>query len=147
MAKRYHLTQGIRVANALTRALLRAGFPTGSTYLLSVQGRKSGRLLSTPVTLIEDKNQRWLVAPYGEVNWVRNARAAGQVTLSRGRHRETFALVELDPSESAPILQTYLRRVRVVQPYFDLTPDAPLASFEAEAAQHPVFLLVSSTAV
>ena len=82
MAKTYQLTPGRRLANTLMRALLRTGFQPGSTSLLTVNGRKSRRLLITPVTIVEEDGQRWLVAPYCEVNWVRNARAAGQVTLT-----------------------------------------------------------------
>jgi hypothetical protein len=54
--------------------------------------------------VIEHANQRWLVAPYGAVNWVRNARAVGQVTLTRGRRSETVRIVELGPEDSAPVL-------------------------------------------
>jgi hypothetical protein len=74
-----------------------------------VPGRKSGRTYSTPVILIEN-GQRWLVAPYGEVSWVRNARAAGQVTLSRGRRREEIKISEVGPP-------------------FDASPDSPLEAF------------------
>jgi deazaflavin-dependent oxidoreductase (nitroreductase family) len=109
-------------------------------YLLSVSGRRSGRTYTTPVILVEN-GERFLVAPYGEVGWVRNARAAGRVTLSRGRHRETVGIRQVAPGESAPVLRTYLRRVSVVRPFFDVSPDSPLEAFAAEAAQHPVFLI------
>jgi deazaflavin-dependent oxidoreductase (nitroreductase family) len=109
-------------------------------YLLSVSGRRSGRTYTTPVILVEN-GERFLVAPYGEVGWVRNARAAGRVTLSRGRHRETVGLRQVGPEESAPVLRTYLRRVSVVRPFFDVSPDSPLEAFAAEAAKHPVFLI------
>jgi deazaflavin-dependent oxidoreductase (nitroreductase family) len=76
-----------------------------------VSGRRSGRTYSTPVILIEN-GERWLVAPYGEVNWVRNARAAGRATLSSGRHRDQVKISEVGPQESAPVLRNYLRQVR-----------------------------------
>ena len=85
MAATYRLSRWRRLLNALVRTLLRAGLGPRHTYLLTVQGRRSGQRYSTPVTLVEEGTNRWLVAPYGEVSWVRNARAAGQVTLSRGR--------------------------------------------------------------
>jgi F420H(2)-dependent quinone reductase len=66
MAKTYQLTTGMKLVNTASRALLRIGLPLGSTYLLTVKGRKSGRLFTTPVTLIEDHERRWLVSPYGE---------------------------------------------------------------------------------
>jgi deazaflavin-dependent oxidoreductase (nitroreductase family) len=145
MAKRYQLSPIRKLVNTLAHALLRMGLPLGSTYLLTVKGRKSGRLLTTPVTLVEGNGQRWLVAPYGEVNWVRNARAAGQVTLTRGRHSETMSIVELGPAECAPVLKEYLGHVPVVRPFFDATPESPLEAFVAEASRHPVFYLASSS--
>ena len=139
MAQTYKLTFGRRLVNAFISALLRLGVKLPGTYLLSVAGRKSGKIHTTPVTLVEQSGQRWLIAPYGEVNWVRNARAAGRVTLRRGRQSETVTIVELGPQESAPVLKEYLKRVPIVRPYFDATPDSPLEAFVAEAARHPVF--------
>ncbi len=81
------------------------------------------------------------MAPFGEVNWVRNARIAGQVTLARRGHSETVSIIELGPEESAPVLQKYLTDVPYVQPYFDVQPDSPLEAFVAEAPRHPVFLI------
>jgi deazaflavin-dependent oxidoreductase (nitroreductase family) len=138
MAKTYRLGLARRLVNALVAGLLRAGLAGGHTYLLSVPGRRSGRIYSTPVILIED-GERWLVAPYGEVSWVRNARAAGRASLKRGRHREAITVSEVGPQESAPVLRAYLRQVRVVRPFFDASPDAPLEAFVAEAGRHPVF--------
>jgi hypothetical protein len=77
MAKTYRLTFGRRLLNRLVRALLRAGLGPRATYPPTVRGRTSGKPRSTPVTLVEGEGQRWLVAPYGVVGWVRNARAAG----------------------------------------------------------------------
>jgi deazaflavin-dependent oxidoreductase (nitroreductase family) len=94
---------------------------------------------STLVTLVEEDGQRWLVAPYGPVGWVHNARAAGQVQLSRGRRSETVRVKELAPEAAAPILKAYVERIPITRPYFDVTPDAPLAAFAAEAPEHSVF--------
>jgi hypothetical protein len=91
------------------------------------------------VTLVEEAGKRWLVAPYGEVGWVRNARAAKQVTLSRGRRFETVRIVELTAEDAAPVLKKYLARVAVVRPFFDVTPKSNLREFVAEASRHPVF--------
>ena len=147
MARTYRLTRWRRAVNALVRALLRVGLPVPHTYLLTVKGRKTGRLYTTPVTLVERGTQRWLVAPYGEVNWVRNARAAGQVTLSRGRRAETVRIQEVTPEEAAAILKEYLRQVPVVRPYFDVSPDDPVDAFVAEAPRHPVFRVVEPAVV
>jgi deazaflavin-dependent oxidoreductase (nitroreductase family) len=123
----------------MMRLLLRLGPAPRTTVLLTVPGRRSGRPRSTPVTLVEEDGQRWLVAPYGPVGWVHNARIAGRVQLSRGRRSETVRVKELAPEAAAPILKAYLERVPITRPYFDVTPDAPLAAFAAEAPQHPVF--------
>ena len=143
MASTYRLTPSRRAANRLVRLLLKLGLMPGPTYLLTVPGHRTGRPLSTPVTLVEDGNTRWLVAPYGDVAWVRNARAAGQITLSRGKRSETVPIRELSPAEAAPVLQRYITRVPITRPYFDAKPDSPLAAFIAEAPRHPVFALAS----
>jgi deazaflavin-dependent oxidoreductase (nitroreductase family) len=133
-----------RVFDGLVRALLRCGLGPRHTYLLTVRGRASGRVRSTPVTLVEDGGLRWLVAPYGEVAWVRNARAAGEVTLSRGWRSETVVAFELDAAEAAPVLKRYVREVPVTRPYFTVGPDAELGTFAGESARHPVFRLVTT---
>jgi deazaflavin-dependent oxidoreductase (nitroreductase family) len=139
MAATYRLGMWRRLLNALVRALLRMGLAPRHTYLLTVRGRRTGTRYPTPVTLVEEGTNRWLVAPYGEVSWVRNARAAGQVTLSRGRRPETVAVVELGPEEAAPVLKRYVTEVPITRPFFDATPDSPLETFAAEGHRHPVF--------
>ena len=139
MAATYHLSGWRRLLNGLVRILLRVGLAPRRTYLLTVRGRRSGKPYSTPVTLVETITDRWLVAPYGEVSWVRNPRAAGQVTLSHGRHAETVMIVELRPAEAAPVLQQYVTEVQITRPFFDAKPDAPVEAFVAEAHRHPVF--------
>ena len=74
-----------KLTNRIVNALLRLGMSPPRTYLLTVPGRKSGRLYSTPVTLVEENSQRWLVSPYGEVSWVQNARAAKRLHYGVGR--------------------------------------------------------------
>lgn len=145
MASAYRLGPSRRAVNRVIRLLLRVGLMPGPTYLLTVPGRRTGRPLSTPVTLVEEDSARWLVAPYGDVGWVRNARAAGRVTLSRGRRSETLAIRELSPADAAPVLQRYVARVPITRPYFDATPASPLAAFIQEAPRHPVFRLGSQT--
>ncbi len=133
-----------RVINGCVKGLLRIGVAGRHTYLLGVRGRRSGRTYSTPVILVEN-GERWLVAPYGEVSWVRNARAAGQATLSRGRRREEIKLSEVGPQESAPVLREYLRQAKAVRSSFDASPDSPLDAFAAEAGRHPVFRIESAS--
>jgi len=81
------------------------------------------------------------VAPYGDVGWVRNARAAGQVELFRSRRSETMDIHELSAESAAPVLMQYLKSVSVVRPFFDVTPASDLSEFVSEASRHPVFSL------
>jgi deazaflavin-dependent oxidoreductase (nitroreductase family) len=90
MAKEYRLSLGTRLVNVAFRLMTRLGLGASYRHILTVRGRKSGRLYSTPVDVIEAGGHRWLVAGYGPANWVRNARAAGEVSLCRGKHSETF---------------------------------------------------------
>lgn len=126
------------MTNALVRPLIRLGV-SGQMHLLLVPGRRTGRVYSTPVKVIECDGSRWLVAPYGERNWVKNARAAGRVELRRGRSAERVDVVAASPEEAAPVLREYLRSTRVTQRFFDVRPDSPLEDFVTEAAGHPVF--------
>lgn len=141
MAKTYHLGRTRRLVNAVMGPLARRGLGGRHAYVLTVRGRKTGRAYSTPVILVED-SERWLVAPYGDVGWVRNARAAGEVALSRAGQSETLRIEEASPDEAAPVLRQYLKDVRVVRPFFDVTPGSPLDDFVTEAPRHPVFRLV-----
>jgi deazaflavin-dependent oxidoreductase (nitroreductase family) len=140
VAREYRLNASRRLVNAVVRPLARLGLAGRHTYVLTVRGRKTGRAYSTPVTLIED-GERWLVAPYGDVGWVRNARAAGEVELSRAGRSETLRVEEVSGEEAAPVLQQYLKRVPVVRPFFDVAPDSQLEEFAAEASRHAVFRL------
>ena len=127
--------------NAVIGPLTRVGLAGRHTYILTVRGRKTGKAYSTPVILIEDGG-RWLVAPYGEVGWVRNARAAAEVEISRARRSETLRVEEVSPEQAAPVLKRYLESVAVVRPFFDVTPDSSLDEFVTEASRHPVFRLI-----
>ncbi len=143
MAASYRLTRARRALNALVRALVRIRLSPRDMRLLTVRGRRTGVPHSTPVTLVESPDGRWLVAPYGPVGWVLNARVAGVVELSRGRRSETVLVEEVAGDEAARVLQAYLRKVRVVRPYFTAAAESPVDSFAAEASQHPVFRLSS----
>ena len=144
MMKTYHVNVADRVEMVLLRALLRAGVTMGTTSLLTVRGRKSGQPHTVPVVLVEQDGQRWLVAPYGVVQWVRNIRVAGTATLARGRRSETILVTELPAQEAAPVLKQYLSHVSGgVRSYFDATKDSPLEAFEREAPRHPVFQIAA----
>lgn len=83
------------------------------------------------------------MAPYGEREWVKNARAAGEVELTRALKTTRHAVEEVGPKEAAPVLREYLRTTPVVKRFFDVTRDSPLEAFAAEAPLHPVFRVLS----
>lgn len=144
MARSYRLTAGRKAVNRIVRVFNSMGIGSDCDVLLTVAGRRSGIARTTPVTLVRDGASRWLVAPYGEVSWVRNIRAAGAAKLTRGRRSETVTVTELGAAESAPVLKAYIAKVAVTRPFFDAKPDSPVAEFEAEASRHPVFLIGSA---
>ena len=139
MPKPYRLSPWRRALNAVVRPLARAGLTGPRTHLLTVPGRRSGRLWQTPVSIVQDGDERWLVAPYGDRNWVANARAAGWVELRRGRFDERFAVRELAPSEAVPVLRRYYELGRVTRPFFRVSLDSPVEDWLDEAPRHPVF--------
>jgi deazaflavin-dependent oxidoreductase (nitroreductase family) len=100
VARAYRPTASRRAINWAVRQLAKRGLAGRHVYVLTVRGRKTGRRYETPVTLIEN-GDRWLVAPYGEVNWVRNARAAGEVELTRARRTETLRIEEATAEQAA----------------------------------------------
>jgi deazaflavin-dependent oxidoreductase (nitroreductase family) len=120
------------------------GIGLAHNYLLQVAGRKSGRIYSTPVNILDYKGRRLLVAPRGETQWVRNARVSGQVWLKRGRSRQRYALRALDDRDKPDILREYLNRYKVtVQRYFNVPVGAPLEAFSDIAWQYPVFEMIA----
>jgi deazaflavin-dependent oxidoreductase (nitroreductase family) len=97
-----------RLTNAAVWLGVRTGIVPKRFYLLTVCGRKSGKHRTIPIIVLTRGRERWLIAPYGERAWVKNARAAGRVTLSRGFQKETVALDEVRPLEAAPVVKRYL---------------------------------------
>jgi len=122
---------------------VRGGLGPKAVRLVTVRGRTSGREYSNPIWLVERAGGRYWVAVFGETNTIRNARAAGQVTLSRGPARETVRLSEVPVSERVPVLRARigLPGSRMLRPYFEATPESSDAEFAAIAAEHTVFEL------
>jgi len=131
-----------RGLNALVRPLARLGLTGQRTYLLTVPGRVTGRLWSTPVSIVRDGDERWLVAPSGERNWVKNARAAAVVELRRGRHREWYCTEELAFAQAVPVQRRYYELGRLTRSFFEVTPASTEEEWLAEAPRHPVFRLL-----
>jgi len=131
-----------RIFNRLFGAALGIGLGLGHNYLVEVAGRKSGKLYATPVDLLEFEGRRYLVAPRGETNWVRNARAAGRVALRKGRRRLEFEAHEVAMSERPALLKAYLDRfAATVQRYFPVAKGSPASEFAPIADRYPVFEL------
>jgi deazaflavin-dependent oxidoreductase (nitroreductase family) len=130
---------GWRVGNAIATAFARVGI--GPIYLVTTTGRNTGRRYTNPVVPIEGDGRLWLVAPYGAVAWVRNARAAGRVSLRRGRHERECAIREVGASEAGPVLKRYLGIANRTRASFQAKTDSPVEEFVAEADRHPVFEL------
>ena len=136
--------------NALERALnrligLAVGLGLGGphNYVLQVRGRKTGRIYPTPVNLLEFEGRRFLVAPRGYTQWVRNAEAVGEVTLKRGRRRERYRLRAVPDAEKPKILKAYLDRFKTtVQRYFPVPAGSPPEAFVGLTDRYPVFELL-----
>ena len=130
-----------RLINALATAAVKRGMGPSQRYLLTVVGRKTNVAHTTPVSVVSDGSNRYLVGPYGDVGWVRNAREAGVVTLMRGRRSQRYSLVPVLGIEAGSILKKYVELEPITRPYFDVAVDAPAEAFGAEVATHPVFKL------
>ncbi len=159
MAKSYRVNTFARINNIMISSLLRLGIKVWSFSLLTIRGRKSGKPIVTPIAVFVQDQKRYLVAPYGVVNWVRNLRAAGgEATLTWRRHSERIHAIELSPEAAAPIFRAALRsgppgipavifrlyRSLWVLPYLNVTEHSSLEEFEREVLTHPVFLVQSA---
>jgi deazaflavin-dependent oxidoreductase (nitroreductase family) len=129
------------VVNPIVAALTRAGISVWGSRELRVRGRVSGEWRSTPVNLLTVGDERYLVAPRGHTQWVRNLRQAGRGELRVGRRWEAFRATELRDAEKPPILREYLQRWRAeVGAFFDgVTADASDEELRRIALDHPVF--------
>ena len=133
-----------RVFNRVFGLLVGFGLGFSYNYLLQVRGRKSGRLFSTPINLLEFRGKRFLVAPRGRTQWVRNAEAAGEVTLKKGRTRQRFRLQPIADANKPEILKAYLDNFKgEVQRYFPLPAGSPVQAFGELTQNYPAFELIS----
>lgn len=134
-----------RLGDAAVSVLARAG--VGPIALLTTRGRVTGRPHTVPVVPVEHAQRRWLVAPYGPVSWVHNARATPTVVLKYGRRRDRCTAREVGAEEAGPVLKRYVAIATRAQRCFTATVDAPVEAFIAEAPTHPVFELVPDGSV
>jgi len=121
--------------------LTRVGISVYGSRILAVQGRRSGEWRMTPVNLLILDGQRYLVAPRGHTQWVRNLRAAGEGRLLVGRRSEKFRATEVSEDVSPPILRAYLRKWRFEVGVFfaGVGPEATDDELRRIAPDHPVF--------
>jgi deazaflavin-dependent oxidoreductase (nitroreductase family) len=132
-----------RAINKLFGLLVGLGLGLPHNYLLQVRGRKSGRVYSTPVDVLSRDDKRYLVAPRGYTQWVRNAIAVGTVSLKKGRRSEEFGIRILSDDEKPQILKSYLDRYKLtVQRYFPVPAGSPIEAFRPLTEQYPVFELL-----
>jgi deazaflavin-dependent oxidoreductase (nitroreductase family) len=129
------------VFNPTVAALTRMGLSLYGSRVLAVRGRTSGEWRTTPVNLLTHQGARYLVAPRGTTQWVRNLRAAGEGELRVGRHVERFTAVEVPDEEKPEILRAYLRRWKFeVGTFFGgVGPDSSEEELRRIAPDHPVF--------
>ena len=122
--------------------LVRIGLIRGHFYVLEVRGRRSGRIISLPVDLLELDGRRYLVCARGNSNWVRNTRAAGEVVLVRALRRHRYAVRELPFEARPPVLKAYLDRFATeVQRFFPVPKGSAVEAFDDLAPRYPVFEL------
>ena len=107
----------VTVFNPVTRFLLRAGVPLGFNGLITIRGRTSGLPRTTPVAIIEFSGRRWVWCPWGDVNWVRNLRAAGGATITVRGKKEEIRATELDPAERVAFFRDVLGPVARGMPF------------------------------
>jgi deazaflavin-dependent oxidoreductase (nitroreductase family) len=135
------------VINRSVAFLTRHGVSLLGSRVLAVRGRTSGEWRTTPVNLLEHDGKRYLVAPRGEAQWVRNLRAAGSGQLRVGKRVEEFRARELDTDEKVTVLRAYLERWKVeVGVFFEGTgPDSSDEELRSIAPRHPAFEVLAPT--
>ena len=133
------------VFNRAVAALTRAGVSVWGSRELRVRGRTSGEWRTTPVNLLTVDDGRYLVAPRGETQWVRNLRVAGDGELRVGRRTEAFRATELPDDEKVEILRAYLKRWKAEVGVFFGGVSAKSSDDELRriAPNHPVFRLTN----
>ena len=129
-----------RVVNRAFGLLVSLGFGLSHNFLLEVRGRKSGRIYSTPVNVLEHRGRKYLVAPRGDTQWVRNVIASQAATLVKGARRENIRLQLIEAEARAEILKVYLDTYKLtVQRYFPIPAGSPVEAFKPLASRYPVF--------
>jgi deazaflavin-dependent oxidoreductase (nitroreductase family) len=133
-----------RAFNRVVGFLVGIGIGFSHNYLLEVRGRKTGKLYSTPIDLLQMNGRRYLVAPRGRTQWVRNAEAAGEIILKKGTTRLQLRLRPLGDGDKSPILKAYLDTFKSeVQRHFSVPAGSPVDAFRKIAGSYPLFELIA----
>jgi len=134
----------LKPANKVFIQMSKLGMSFGgeSPVVLTVPGRNSGAPRSTPVTPMTLNGQRYVVAGFPGADWVKNVRAASEVTLTRGRKSERVRMVELSPDDAKPVLRAFPAEVPTGVSFMKrsgLVSDGLPEEFEALAGRCAVF--------
>jgi deazaflavin-dependent oxidoreductase (nitroreductase family) len=129
------------VFNPIVAGLTRLGISLAGSRVLEVRGRKSGEWRRTPVNLLKFQGDRYLVAPRGNTQWVRNMRVSGEGRLALGRRVEEFTATEVPEDERPPLLRAYLEKWKwEVGAFFGgVGPDSSDEELRRIAPDHPAF--------
>ncbi len=141
-----HVPGYVGLFNPIARRVLKAGALLGPNALITVRGRKSGEPRTTPVALVEIDGRRWVIGTFGDTNWVRNLRAAGEATVSVGRRREEVKAAELVGEDRVSffrdVLTPYVKRLRIGTLLLSVLGARDIVDDPAAAAEkRPVFEL------
>jgi deazaflavin-dependent oxidoreductase (nitroreductase family) len=133
--------RGTMIFNSLVGRLTRMGLSLYGSRVLAVRGRKTGEWRTTPVNPLTIDGQRYLVAPRGNTQWVRNMRVAGGGELRIGRRVEKFTATEVPVEDRPPLLRAYLKKWKWETGMFfqGVGPDAAESELQRIAPDHPVF--------
>jgi len=138
----------VRALNPLIQRLLRTGMPMGPSALLTVRGRRTGTPRTFPVGLFEVDGRRFVMGSFGETNWIRNLRAAGEATIRTGHDDERVKATELAPDDAAPVLRGALARflsrplmAPMLRSWYGVDGKSIDADYLASAREHPMFEL------
>jgi len=137
--------------NPIVNRMMGIGIPMGPNGLITVRGRTSGEPRTTPVAFVEIDGRTWVQSPFGDVNWVRNLRAAGEATITVGKRIEEVRAVELSRTEKIDfyrdVLGPHIRRMRGGRLVAGLLGLSDVLSDPIAAADaHPAFELWRETA-
>ena|SRR5579862_1667325 len=133
-----------RAFNRVFGIVVGLGWGFDYNYLLQVRGRKSGKIYSTPIDLLTIDGTKFLVAPRGRAQWVRNAEAAGEIVLKKGKLRQAYKLRALSDQEKPAVLKAYLDRFKSeVQGYFPVPAGSPVEVFQPLVGNYPAFELIA----